>query len=169
MDEAGIRRLFREFSHGVIARWVRITDAAMHEKPQGFPGFKVSPAAFLIDGIQNNRTPPDWLYAREKKQQREQWELDKAERSAAEQTLREEYDRVRSLAFHEFCRSSAGQPIYDKTFPILLAFHKVTDPYSATDAARQATLTRMEREDFDFPEFAAWSLTRQQSVVETAV
>lgn len=27
----------------------------MHEKPSGFPGFKVSPAAYLIDGIQHNR------------------------------------------------------------------------------------------------------------------
>ncbi len=168
VDEAGIRRQFREFSRGVIGRWGRITDAATHEKPQGFPGFKVSPAAFLIDGIQNNRTPPDWLYAHEKKQQHEQWELDKAERAAAEQTLRVEYDRVRSLAFDEFCRSPAGQEIYDKTFPILLAFHQVTDPHAATGAARQATLARMEREDFDFAEFAAWSLTRQETVAETA-
>ena len=168
VDEAGIRRLFREFSRGVIGRWVRITDAAMHEMPRGFPGFKVSAAAFLIDGIQNNRTPPDWLYAHEKKQQHEQWELDKAERSASEQTQREEYDRVRSLAFHEFCRSSAGQQVYDQTFPILLAFHKVTDPHTATEAARQATRARMEREDFDFPEFDAWLLARQGTMAETA-
>ena len=24
-------------------QWIKITDAAMHEKPAGFPGFKVSP------------------------------------------------------------------------------------------------------------------------------
>ena len=158
VDEAGIRRLFREFSRGVIGRWVRITDAAMHESPRGFPGFKVSPAAFLIDGIQNNRTPPDWLYAHEKKQQREQWELDKAEQSASEQTLRDEYKRARTLAFHEFCRSPAGQQIYDKTFPILLAFHNVTDPYNPADAARQATLAG-EREP---GQFTASSLSSQE-------
>jgi len=28
----------------------------------GFPSFKVSPAAFFIDGVQNERTPPDWMY-----------------------------------------------------------------------------------------------------------
>ncbi len=163
VDEAGIRRLFREFTRGVIGRWVRITDAAMHEQPRGFPGFKISPAAFLIDGIQNNRTPPDWWFAHEKKQQREQWELDKAERTELEQTLRDEYDRARSLAFHEFSRSPEGQRIYSKTFPILLSLHKVTDPHRAHEAAEQATLARMDREDFDFPEFAAWLFTRKET------
>ncbi|HLQ45491.1 MAG TPA: hypothetical protein VK137_12220, partial [Planctomycetaceae bacterium] len=167
VDEAGIRRLFREFTRGMIGRWVKITDAATHEKPRGFSGFKVSPAAFLIDGIQNNRTPPDWWFAHEKKQQREQWERDKAERSETEQSHRDEYDRARTLAFHEFCRSAKGQQIYEKTFPILLAFHKATDPHCATEIARQATLTRMEREDFGFPEFASWLLTQQGTVAET--
>ncbi|TXT26494.1 MAG: hypothetical protein FD138_2849 [Planctomycetota bacterium] len=140
----------------------------MHEKPRDFPGFKVSSAAFLIDGIQNNRTPPDWWFAHEKKQEREQWERDKAEQTKSEQTHRDDYDRARSLAFQKFCCSPEGQQIYAKTFSILLALHNVTDPYCATDAARQATLTRMEREDFDFPEFAAWLLTRQEAVVEIA-
>src|SRR5439155_11369321 len=90
VDEAGIRRLFREFTRGMIGRWVKITDAAMHESPRGFPGFKVSPPAFLIDGIQNNRTPPDWWFAHEKKQQREQWERDKAEQTESEKTHRDE-------------------------------------------------------------------------------
>ena len=49
-------------SRGLIQRWVRITDAAMHEKPRGFGGFRVSPAAFLIDGIEHRRMPPDWMY-----------------------------------------------------------------------------------------------------------
>ena len=66
VDEPGIRRLLSEFAHGLIVRWVKITDAAMHESPRDFPGFKVSAAAFLIDGVQNNRTPPDWWFAHEK-------------------------------------------------------------------------------------------------------
>ncbi len=32
VDEAGIRRLFQNFSRGAISRWVKITDAAMHER-----------------------------------------------------------------------------------------------------------------------------------------
>ena len=160
VDEAGIRRLFQNFSRGTISRWVKITDAAMHEQPRGFSGFKVSPAAFLIDGIQNNRTPPDWMYSHEKQQEREQWERDKAAFAPGEQLLREEYDRERAQAFEEFFRSAEGTKIYDKTFPILLAFHKVTDPHCPAEAARQATLSRMEREDFVFPEFSAWIANR---------
>lgn len=170
VDEAGIRRLLREFTRGMIGRWVKITDAAMHDSPRGFSGFKVSPAAFLIDGIQNHRTPPDWWFAHEKKQQREQWSRDNAEQTAVEQletkqSHRDDYDRARTLAFHEFCRSPEGQQIYAKTFPILLAFHKITDPYTAAESARQATLARMERDNFQFPNHAVWNLCRQENSV----
>jgi hypothetical protein len=157
----------------MIGRWVKITDAAMHEKPRGFSGFKVSPAAFLIDGIQNNRTPPDWWFAHEKKQKREQWGRDKSEQTEVEQIEskqlhRDDYDRARTLAFHEFCRSPEGQQIYAKTFPILLTFHKITDPYTAADAARQASLARMDRDDFQFPEYAAWLLNEQATTTNAA-
>lgn len=162
VDEAGIRRLFREFSRGTIQRWVRITDAAMHEKPKGFPGFKVSAAAFLIDGIQHNRMPPDWLHAHEKNQERKQWERDRARFDDSERTTRERYDRERGVAFESFCQSPEGRSIYDKTFPILLAFHKQADPHRAHAAAEQATLARMERENFLFPEFATWILKRAE-------
>ncbi len=162
VDEAGIRRLFREVSRGVIVRWVKISDAAMHEQPRGFPGFKVSAAAFLIDGIQNNRMPPDWMYAHEKQQEREQWEHRKAAVDTAEQTLRAEYDQARTKAFQEFCESITGRAAYDTTFPILLTLHKLTDPHRATETARQATVARMERENFEFPEFVSWALERQR-------
>ena len=162
VDEAGIRRLFLSFSQGAISRWVKITDAAMHEQPRGFSGFKVSPAAFLIDGIQNNRMPPDWMHAHEKQQEREQWERDKAAFVFTEQVRHDEYDRERAKAFEEFRRSAEGMKIYDKTFPILLAVHKVTDPHCHAEAARQATLSRMEREDFVFPEFSVWIANRPE-------
>lgn len=157
VDEQGIQRSLREHARGLISRWVKIADAAMHELPKGFPGFKVSPAAFLIDGIQNNRTPPDWWFAHEKKLEREQWEENRAIRSDVDESPTPEYLQARSVAFQEYCRSEEGSAVYEKTFPILLAFHKVTDPHSAPDAARKATLTRMERENFQFPEFASWS------------
>lgn len=160
VDAAGIRRLFQNFSRGVISRWVKITDAAMHEQPRGFSGFKVSATAFLIDGIQNKRMPPDWMYAHEKQQEQEQWERDKAAFAPTEQALREEYDRERAKAFEEFRRSAEGTKIYDQTFPILLAFHKVTDPHGHVDAARQATSSRMERLNFVFPVFSAWTANR---------
>lgn len=161
VDEAGIRRLFQNFSRSAISRWVRITDAALHEQPRGFSGFKVSPAAFLIDGIQNNRMPPDWMYAHEKQQEREQWERDKAALATTEQALRDVYGREQTQAFEEFRRSAEGAKIYDETFPILLAFHKVTDPHRPDEAARQATLSRMERVNFVFPEFSVWFANQQ--------
>ena len=139
---------------------MKITDAAMHEQPRGFSGFRVTPAAFLIDGIQKNRMPPDWMHAHEKQQAREQWERNKAAFVPAKQARRGEYDRERATSFEEFRRSAEGMKIYDKTFPILLAFHKVTDPHCHAEAARQATLSRMEREDFVFPEFSVWIANR---------
>ena len=78
-----------------------------------------------------------------------------------EQTSRAEYDQARTLAFQEFCRSEEGSAVYKKTFPILLTFHKHTDPHSAHAAAHQATLARMEQHDFQFLEFAQWLLDRQ--------
>lgn len=73
VDEAAIRRIFKKHSRGLIQRWVRVTDAAMHEQPRGFPGFKTSPAAFLVDAINNERMPPDWIHIHEKERQRQQW------------------------------------------------------------------------------------------------
>lgn len=161
VDEAGIRRLLREHARGLISRWVKIADAAMHERPKSFPGFKVSPAAFLIDGIQNNRTPPDWWFAHEKKQELEQWERNRAKRSEVDESPTPEYLQARSVAFQDYCRSEDGSAVYEKTFPILLAFHKVTDPHSAPDAARKATLARVERENFKFPDFESWCRGRE--------
>ena len=163
VDAAGIRRLLSEFSRGTINRWVKITDAAIHEKPGGFPGFKVSSAAFLIDGIQNNRTPPDWMYSHEKRQEREQWERDKSAFAESEQAMRDEYERVRAEAFANFRDSPEGQQAFDKTYPILLEFHRVHHPGNAYEAARQATLVRLERTHFQFPDFAMWALNRGQS------
>jgi hypothetical protein len=78
VDEARLRRLFKQRSRGLIQRWIRITDAAIHEKPRGFPDFRASPAAFLIDGSQNERMSPDWIYAHEKESKRRQWEAERA-------------------------------------------------------------------------------------------
>ena len=50
----------------------------MHEKPRGFEGFRVSPAALLIDGITHNRTAPDWMVEREKRQRQKQFEREQA-------------------------------------------------------------------------------------------
>src|SRR5205085_540059 len=126
VDGPGIRRLLKEYSRSLIQRWVRITDAAMHEHPRGFAGFRTSPAAFLIDGIQNGRTPPDWLYAHEKRQQQKQWEREHALTAPDEVELRRQYDRERATALQTYLASAEGRQKYKQAYPILVAFYKVT-------------------------------------------
>src|SRR5439155_17793763 len=98
VDRPAIHRLLTSHSRKIIQRWVRITEAAMHEKPRGFSGFRASPAAFFIDGVQNRRTPPDWMHAHEKRQEQRQWELVRDAASAGEESLRAVYDEERAAA-----------------------------------------------------------------------
>lgn len=161
VDEPGIRRLFKQFSRGLIQRWIRITDTALHEKPRGFSGFKASPAAFLIDGIQNERGAPDWLYAHDKRRETQEWERNRARLDDEQLPLLQQYEAARTAMLQEFLRSAAGREAYEKTFPALLELHKHTDPHRCRDAAHAATVARIEREDFHFPEFGTWLLERR--------
>jgi hypothetical protein len=159
VDGPAIQRLLTNHGRALIQRWVRITDAAMHEKPRGFAGFRVSPAAFLIDGVQHNRTPPDWLHAHEKRQQQTQWEQQHARTAPAELELRRRYDQDRASALHAYLASADGRAKYKQAYPALLAFHKAIDPIRCHKAAHDATLERIERIDFSFPDYEVWSLT----------
>lgn len=160
VDGPAIRRLFQTHSRGLIQRWVRITDAAMHEKPRGFTGFRVSPAAFLIDGIENGRTAPDWMHAHEKRQQQKQWEQERTVLSAADVELRAAYEWDRGAAFQAYLASPEGQEKYRTAYPTLLVLYRATEPERCEDAAHEATLARMERLDFRFPEYAEWFQTK---------
>jgi hypothetical protein len=162
VDEAGIHRLFEHFSRGLLQRWIRITDAALHEQPHGFPGFKVSPAAFLIDGIQHNRMPPDWIYAHEKQQQRYQWESQRAAMAADEETLRQQYQAERSAALQAFLATPAGRTHFESYYPTFLTFYRTVEPNHFESAARDATLGKIEREHFPFPDFGVWLLQHRQ-------
>jgi hypothetical protein len=156
VDGPAIRRLFQNHGRNLIQRWVRITDAAMHEKPRGFAGFRVSPAAFLIDGVQNQRTPPDWMHAHEKRQEQRQWEQDHARTAPAELELRRQYDQERAAALQTYLASAEGREKYKRAYPTLLAFHKALDPNRCHKAAHDAALERIERLDFTFPEYEVW-------------
>lgn len=162
VDGAGIRRLLKENGKGLIQRWVRIADAAMHERPRGFAGFKISPAAFLIDGIQNNRTPPDWFYAHEKRSERKQWAIEPVRSARDDKQLRVQYARERSAALRDYLASEEGQQKYEATYQPLLAFYKATDPRRYPEAAQAAAIERIERLDFRFPTFDEWSLTHER-------
>jgi len=160
VDVPGIRRLFKQHSRALVQRWVRITDAAMHESPRGFTGFRVSPAAFLIDGIQNDRMPPDWMYAHEKRQQQDEWEREHALAAHDELEHRRLYDKHRAAALQTYLASEDGQRAYDRTYQPLLELTKLTEPASYCQAAHEATVARIDRLDFQFPDYASWTLKR---------
>lgn len=161
VDEPAIRRLFTHHSRSLVQRWVRITDAAMHERPQGFGGFRVSPAAFLIDGVQNARTPPDWLHAHEKRQERKQWEQKGILASPSESDLRQLYNQERAEALQAYLASAGGRAKYKQAYPVLLAFYTTTDPHRCQKAAHEAAVERIGRLDFHFPAFDVWAAARR--------
>lgn len=160
LDAAAIRRVFAEHARGRIQQWLTITEAALHEKPRGFPGFRVSPAAFLIDGLQNNRLPPDWMYAHEKRQRELQWEQERHAVAAQEQELRPQYLAERAAAFEVHLRSPEGRQQFAQAYAPLLALHQRSDPHNSTTAAEAATRAYVENHHFQFPSFTEWTVGR---------
>lgn len=163
VDDAGIRRLFEQCSRGLIQKWIRVTDAAMHERPRGFPGFKATPAAFLIDAVQNGRLPPDWIYAHEKQRQRQQWEQERREMQSHDAVLRERYDAQRTEALRMFLGSPEGRQHSDAAYPAFLELYRQLEPNRSHEAALAATADKVEREHFRFPDFGIWLLEQRVS------
>jgi hypothetical protein len=163
VDAPAIHRLFAEHSRGVLQRWIRITDAAMHERPRGFPGFKTSPAAFLIDGIRHNRMPPDWLYAHEKRREQEQQAHARAATAEGEQHLRQCYASERETALREFLMTAEGEQRYQATVNALLPLYQVQEPDNFREAAQKAAIARVGQVDFKFPPFDVWVLGQPQA------
>ncbi|MFO1003489.1 MAG: hypothetical protein U0936_24415 [Planctomycetaceae bacterium] len=164
VDEPGIRRILSQCSRGLIQRWIRVTDTAMHEHPQGFSGFKVSPAAFLMDGIQNERMPPDWIYSHEKEQQRRRWEQERHSQAAQESVLREQYNSARKAVLAEFLQSPEGRRYYDAYQATFREFYRIVDPDRYREAAREAATDKIDKEHFQFPHFGTWLLEQHQQM-----
>lgn len=162
VDEPGIRRLLKQHSRGLIQRWVRVTDTAMHEQPSGFPGFKTSPAAFLVDAIQNERMPPDWIYVHEKERKRLEWEAERCTQVATEAQLRRQYDSLRSDALGTYLATPEGRAHFAKYEPTFRDFYRSVEPDRFRDAARDAANGKIEREHFQFPDFGIWLLEQHQ-------
>jgi hypothetical protein len=165
VDDAGIHRLFKNRSRGLIQRWIHITDVAMHEKPRGFPGFRSSPAAFLMDGVQNERMPPDWIHAHQRECQRRQWEADRAAVAAGEQQLRDQYATERATALQEYLQSPESRGHYAAYQPTFQEFYRTVEPDRFREAAHAAAIGKIEREHFTFPDFSVWLLSRRQNSV----
>jgi hypothetical protein len=161
VDEPGISRIFRQCTRSNIQRWIKITDAAMHEKPQGFPGFKASPAAFFIDGVQNQRLPPDWIYAHEKEQHQRQWEKARAGADGREQALRTQYEQERAAALRAYLNTPTGRQQFQSAYEQFLVFYRAVEPHRFEAAAVEAATGKVEREQFQFPQFGVWLLEQQ--------
>ncbi len=164
VDELMIGRLLAKAQRGVIERWLRITEAAMKEEPSGFPGFKVSPAAFFVDGVLNERMPPDWMYQLEKVQRRRHFEAEAAKMRAAEKILAGEYEKERREALHLFLQTPAGKKLYAGAYDATLALWKARgepEPIAARRASDDALVWTERCDNFVFPEFSVWILARQ--------
>jgi hypothetical protein len=140
----------------------------MHERPRGFGGFRISPAAFLIDAVQNGRTLPDWSYAHEKQQRQEQWERERALSAEDDLELRRRYENERAAGVEVYLASPDGRRKYDQVYPSLLELYKLTEPLCSQEAAHSAALARIERLDFQFPDFAVWALTNRDYTTDRA-
>ncbi len=160
LDVPAIRRLFATHARGRIRQWLTITEAALHEKPQGFPGFRVSPAAFMMDGLQNNRLPPDWMYTHEKRQRELQWAREREAVAAETERQRPQYVAERAAAFELFLRSPGGQQQLEIAYGPLLALHQRSHPHDPVTAARTAAREYIAQHGFQFPGFTEWSLGR---------
>ena len=157
-DEA-IAHLLTKYSRPTVERWVRITDAAMHDRPNGFPGFAHSPAAFCRDGIHHNRTPPDWFYAFEKRQRQEQWKRDCGARDMCEVTLRKQYAQERERALQQYVQTD-GRVAYQAARATLLNLYRATHPNTCEDESAEAAKRKIEREEFTFLDYESWALER---------
>ena len=156
IDKAAVRRLLSKYSRATVQRWILIADVAMNENPKGFSGFRISQAAFIIDGIQKNRTPPDWYILHEKERHRSRWEAsDKFAEDDA--TLRRRYDQERSSAFQAFMSSPQGRRQFEIAIVPYLTLFEKTEPHRFRQAARDAAIARLERVDFQFPDFSTWA------------
>ena len=132
----------------------------MHEKPAGFPGFRKSPAAFFIDAVENERLPPDWIYAHDKREAARRWEREHAQRGEEEQLLQQEYSAARRAALDTYLQTPEGRVQYDGAYQRLRVFYDRVEPHRSHEAAADAARGKIEREQLHFPDFGVWVLNR---------
>ena len=97
--------------------------------------------------------------------------LFRSERASAgedEQEFRGVYEQERQSALQVYLASAEGRQKYEQAFSPYLAFYKTTEPHRFQEAAHEATIARLERFDFRFPEYAVWALARQTATAAIA-
>lgn len=167
VDVPMIGKVLRTCQRSVIERWLKITEAAMKDKPQGFPGFKVSPAAFFIDGVLNDRMPPDWMYQLEKVQRQKLHAAEMAKMKAAERLLQQSYENEHRDALQAFLRTPEGKKLYQPAYDARLAFNvRQGDPLEVAkrNADREAQEWVGRSEEFPFPKMPVWMLSRSVEI-----
>jgi len=167
IDEPMIRNVLKRCQRSMIERWLKITESAMKDKPVGFPGFKVSPAAFFIDGVLNERMPPDWMYQLEKAQRQKLRDAELAKMKAAERLLQTDYERQQREAVKAFVATPGGKKLYQSAYEARLAFNlRQGDPQEiANRNAHAEALEWVGRcDEFSFPEMPVWMLTQNGSI-----
>lgn len=155
VDGPAIKRLFTHH-RSRLQLWIRITEAAMHEHPRGFNGFRVSPAAFLIDSVQKQRTPPDWWHAHEKMQETKRYRAEAAASAADDIERQSVYEAARKAALQAYLQTPEGRAKYEAAYTPLFTLAQVTDPTRPHEAAREAARARIDKYDLPFPTRREW-------------
>ena len=116
-----------------------------------------------MDAIQNERMPPDWIYAHEKEQERRQWESRRQTMATNDASLRTRYQAERTMALANYLSSPEGRSHCLAYFPSFLEFYRTVEPDRFQDAARTAATGKVEREHFQFPDFGVWRLEQHST------
>ena len=159
-----IRRIVKNYSRRLIENWSNATLLAMENKPRGFPGFKVSPQAFFLDGIKNRRALPDWFHAERKREETRQWEARRRQMFGGETDMTLMYEKARKQSFQEFLAEEIRKGLYHDTFRKFVELHQtqLSEP-AARDAATKATRKHFEAK-FEFPSENEWIMRKFHSV-----
>jgi hypothetical protein len=109
------------------------------------------------------------MHAHEKRQEQMQREQERSFAEHDEQELRRRYEEERAVIFKDFLASPEGRQKYNETLPLLLDFYRATEPTRFHEAAHAATVSRIERMDFRFPDYPTWVLTRKPDMPQPSI
>ena len=120
LDNRAIQRSFSKFPNRMLSEWTDITLAAMERF--GKPFFKKSPAAYLIDNLnqatKGTRLPPDWWLDIRKAEDRARAKLardkragDKPDRNSLPEKAIASFDDIHDSIFDHFLSSGQNEQL----------------------------------------------------------
>lgn len=158
LTPAAIRRVLKRYPEKLVQVWSDVTLAALESKGQKF--FRVSPAAFLINNLQQaalgRRTPPDWWHElRRRRNERAATQALNEETVLMEQ-YREVYDRARRKAFKEFLVRDVPKDEYQRRVAQFAEIYRATMPNTEAVEAACGEADRHFANRFFFPDLHEW-------------